>query len=62
MVYLTGYGFPLWRGGPMLYADTVGLFNVERAIRRYAQARNGDAWDLAPGLVERAAQGQRFNH
>ena len=28
MVYLTGYGFPLWRGGPMCYADTVGLFNV----------------------------------
>ncbi|MGH8820958.1 MAG: 3-hydroxyacyl-CoA dehydrogenase NAD-binding domain-containing protein, partial [Rhodoferax sp.] len=28
MVYLTGYGFPLWRGGPMLYADQVGLFNV----------------------------------
>ena len=28
MVYLTGYGFPLHRGGPMCYADTVGLFNV----------------------------------
>jgi 3-hydroxyacyl-CoA dehydrogenase len=28
MVYLTGYGFPLFRGGPMLYADTVGLYNV----------------------------------
>jgi 3-hydroxyacyl-CoA dehydrogenase len=61
MVYLTGYGFPVWRGGPMLYADTVGLFNVERAIRGYAQAHNGDAWELAPGLAERAAQGQRFN-
>ncbi len=61
MVYLTGYGFPLWRGGPMLYADTVGLFNVERAIRRYAAQPNGDAWDIAPGLVERAAEGRRFN-
>jgi len=61
MVYLTGYGFPLWRGGPMLYADAVGLFNIERAIRHYAQARNGDAWEIAPGLVERAAKGQRFN-
>jgi len=28
IVYLNGYGFPLWRGGPMLYADTVGLSNV----------------------------------
>ncbi|QYD70910.1 enoyl-CoA hydratase/isomerase family protein [Paraburkholderia edwinii] len=62
MVYLTGYGFPLWRGGPMLYADTVGLAEVERAIGRYAAAQpNGDAWDIAPGLVERATQGRRFN-
>ena len=28
MVYLTGYGFPMYRGGPMHYADQVGLFNV----------------------------------
>jgi 3-hydroxyacyl-CoA dehydrogenase len=61
MVYLTGYGFPLWRGGPMLYADTVGLYNVERAIRRYASQRNGDAWQVAASLVERAAQGRGFN-
>ncbi|CAB3750643.1 3-hydroxyacyl-CoA dehydrogenase NAD-binding domain-containing protein [Paraburkholderia humisilvae] len=61
MVYLTGYGFPLWRGGPMLYADTVGLAEVERAVRRYAAQPNGDAWEIAPGLVERAAQGRRFN-
>ena len=31
VVYLTGYGFPRYRGGPMLYADTVGLYNVVRA-------------------------------
>ena len=61
MVYLTGYGFPLWRGGPMLYADTVGLYNVERAIRRYAQQRNGEAWEVAPSIVELAANGGTFN-
>ncbi|MEM5437057.1 3-hydroxyacyl-CoA dehydrogenase NAD-binding domain-containing protein [Paraburkholderia diazotrophica] len=61
MVYLTGYGFPVWRGGPMLYADTVGLYNVERAIRRYATQANGDAWQIAPGIAERAAQGRGFN-
>nr|WP_057925325.1 3-hydroxyacyl-CoA dehydrogenase NAD-binding domain-containing protein [Burkholderia ambifaria] len=61
MVYLTGYGFPLWRGGPMLYADMVGLYNVERAIRRYAAAPNGDAWQLAPSIVELAAAGRGFN-
>ncbi|KAB0654918.1 3-hydroxyacyl-CoA dehydrogenase NAD-binding domain-containing protein [Burkholderia diffusa] len=61
MVYLTGYGFPLWRGGPMLYADMVGLYNVERAIRRYAAAPNGDAWQLAPSIVELAKAGRGFN-
>ncbi|CAB3717551.1 3-hydroxyacyl-CoA dehydrogenase NAD-binding domain-containing protein [Paraburkholderia rhynchosiae] len=61
MVYLTGYGFPLYRGGPMLYADTVGLYNVERAIRRYASRPNGDAWQLAPRIAELAAQGRGFN-
>ncbi|MEX3961306.1 3-hydroxyacyl-CoA dehydrogenase NAD-binding domain-containing protein [Paraburkholderia sp. EG286B] len=61
MVYLTGYGFPLWRGGPMLYADTVGLYNVERAIRRYAQQRNGEAWEVAPSIVELADSGGTFN-
>ncbi|AOI57741.1 3-hydroxyacyl-CoA dehydrogenase NAD-binding domain-containing protein [Burkholderia diffusa] len=61
MVYLTGYGFPLWRGGPMLYADMVGLYNVERAIRRYAAAPNGDAWQLASSIVELAKAGRGFN-
>ena len=36
IVYLTGYGFPLYRGGPMLYADMVGLYNVVRSIERFA--------------------------
>ena len=37
VVYLTGYGFPPFRGGPMRYADTLGLYNVERAMRRLAR-------------------------
>ena len=61
MVYLTGYGFPLYRGGPMLYADTVGLYNVERAMRRLAAQPNGDAWQIAPSIVELAAKGGTFN-
>ncbi|MFP4891347.1 3-hydroxyacyl-CoA dehydrogenase NAD-binding domain-containing protein [Paraburkholderia sp. EG304] len=61
MVYLTGYGFPLYRGGPMLYADTVELYNVERAIRRYAARPNGDAWKLAPSIAKLAAEGRGFN-
>lgn len=61
MVYLTGYGFPLHRGGPMLYADTIGLYNVERAIRKYAAQQNGDAWKTAARVNELAAQGKGFN-
>jgi 3-hydroxyacyl-CoA dehydrogenase len=62
MVYLTGYGFPLFRGGPMFYADTVGLPNVLAAIERFAAGRNGDAWQPAPLLARLAAQGRGFNN
>jgi 3-hydroxyacyl-CoA dehydrogenase len=61
MVYLTGYGFPLHRGGPMLYADTVGLYNVERAMRKYAAQPNGDAWQPAASVTGLAAAGRGFN-
>ncbi|MFC3106641.1 3-hydroxyacyl-CoA dehydrogenase NAD-binding domain-containing protein [Undibacterium arcticum] len=61
MVYLTGYGFPLFRGGPMFYADTVGLLNVSMAMEKYAKGRNGSAWKPAPLLVKLAAEGKTFN-
>ncbi|MRV75184.1 3-hydroxyacyl-CoA dehydrogenase [Duganella sp. FT92W] len=61
MVYLTGYGFPLHRGGPMFYADTVGLPNVLGAMERMARGRHGDAWKPAPLLVKLAAEGKGFN-
>ncbi|SAK77683.1 fatty acid degradation protein [Caballeronia hypogeia] len=61
MVYLTGYGFPLWRGGPMLYADTVGLYNVERTMRKYAKQANGEAWEPAARVTRLAAADGRFN-
>jgi 3-hydroxyacyl-CoA dehydrogenase len=61
MVYLTGYGFPLFRGGPMFYADTVGLPNVVMAMEKYAKGRHGDAWKPAPLLAKLAAEGKTFN-
>ena len=63
VVYLTGYGFPLYRGGPMHYADTVGLFNVIRAMRRFAASGGGDPafWQPAPLLARLAGEGQTFN-
>ncbi|MCW5663115.1 MAG: enoyl-CoA hydratase/isomerase family protein [Piscinibacter sp.] len=63
MVYLTGYGFPLWRGGPMKYADEVGLFNVVQAMKRFAANPNDDAafWQPAPLLAKLVAEGRTFN-
>ncbi|MBI3526169.1 MAG: enoyl-CoA hydratase/isomerase family protein [Betaproteobacteria bacterium] len=61
MVYLTGYGFPFHRGGPMLYADTVGLPNVVNAMRKYARGRHGEFWKPAPLLAKLAAEGKTFN-
>ena len=61
MVYLTGYGFPLHRGGPMFYADTVGLPNVVAAMEKYAKGRHGEFWKPAPLLARLAAEGKTFN-
>ena len=61
MVYLTGYGFPLHRGGPMFYADTVGLPNVVMAMEKFAKGRHGDAWKVAPLLARLAGEGKTFN-
>ena len=62
MVYLTGYGFPLFRGGPMCYADTVGLFNVAQRMKQFAQNPLDDAnfWKPAPLLARLADEGKRF--
>jgi 3-hydroxyacyl-CoA dehydrogenase len=62
MVYLTGYGFPLWRGGPMCYADQQGLFNVVQAMKRFAQNPHDDAsfWQPAPLLARLVAEGKTF--
>ena len=61
MVYLAGYGFPRTRGGPMFYADTVGLKNVVAAIEKYAKGYQGKCWQVAPLLAQLAAEGKTFN-
>jgi len=61
MVYLTGYGFPPYRGGPMFYADTVGLDKVLASIQRFQKGYKGDQWKPAPLLVKLAKEGRRFN-
>jgi 3-hydroxyacyl-CoA dehydrogenase len=63
VVYLMGYGFPIYRGGPMNYADQVGLFNVVQAMNRFAQNPLDDAnfWKPAPLLAKLVAEGKTFN-
>ena len=63
MVYLTGYGFPIYRGGPMHYASELGLINVVQAMQRFAQNPNDDAefWKPAPLLARLAAEGKSFS-
>ena len=62
-VYLTGYGFPLYRGGPMFFADEFGLYNVVRSMKRFAANPHGDPgfWKPAPLLASLASDGKRFN-
>jgi 3-hydroxyacyl-CoA dehydrogenase len=63
IVYIFGYGFPAHRGGPMNYADQVGLFNVVQAMNRFAQNPLDDAkfWQPAPLLAKLSAEGKSFN-
>ena len=61
MVYLTGYGFPPYRGGPMFYADTVGLKNVLNSIQKFQAGYQGSVWKPAPLLVKLANEGRKFN-
>lgn len=62
LVYLNGYGFPKERGGPMFYADTVGLGHVVQVLQRFADEPGADAsWRPAALLVKLAEEGRRFS-
>ncbi|MCQ4293354.1 3-hydroxyacyl-CoA dehydrogenase NAD-binding domain-containing protein [Pseudomonas stutzeri] len=59
VIYLNGYGFPAFRGGPMFYADSVGLDRVLARVKEL-HARCGDWWKPAPLLEKLAAEGRTF--
>jgi 3-hydroxyacyl-CoA dehydrogenase len=60
VVYIAGYGFPDFRGGPIFYADSVGLPNILRTMRGFAQGHQPDAWRPAALLERLAAEGRTF--
>ncbi|MGO9429336.1 3-hydroxyacyl-CoA dehydrogenase NAD-binding domain-containing protein [Rhodoblastus sp.] len=58
IVYLSGYGFPAHRGGPMLYADEVGLYKVARRMKEFAANSGDNFWTPAPLIAQRVAEGK----
>ena len=59
VVWIYGYGFPAFRGGPLRWADSVGLLTIVDDMREFAQV-HGEAWKPAPLLHELAASGGTF--
>ena len=59
IIYLNGYGFPAYRGGPMWYADTVGLKKVYERILDF-ERQHGKLWTPAPLLKQLAKEGRTF--
>ncbi len=62
MVYITGYGFPIFRGGPMQYANEFGLFNMVQAMKRFQSNPHDDAafWEPAPLIQRLVAESKTF--
>ncbi|HSD75302.1 MAG TPA: 3-hydroxyacyl-CoA dehydrogenase NAD-binding domain-containing protein [Steroidobacteraceae bacterium] len=61
VIWALGYGFPRYRGGPMFYADTLGLDAVRDAMRRLASRHGAQHWQLAPLLEQLANEAGTFS-
>jgi 3-hydroxyacyl-CoA dehydrogenase len=63
LVYLTGYGFPIWRGGPMHYAESRSLYEVARRMRQFVELPGADRefWQPAERLQQCIASGEGFD-
>ncbi len=59
IIYINGYGYPAWRGGPMWYADTVGLKKIFDRVRQFHE-EHGELWEPAPLLKRLAEEGKTF--
>lgn len=61
VVYVYGYGWPVYRGGPMHYANSLGLDKVLEKLRAYQQSSGSDFWEPSQYLVDLAGRGERFS-
>ncbi len=59
IIYINGYGYPAWRGGPMWYADTVGLKKVYDRVCEFHE-QHGELWEPAPLLKQLVEAGKTF--
>jgi 3-hydroxyacyl-CoA dehydrogenase len=60
VIWINGYGWPVYTGGPMFWADTMGLDTVVAKIKKYGETLEGDHWKLSPLLETLAAEGKTF--
>ena len=60
VVYVYGYGWPIYRGGPMHYANSIGLGKVVEKLRHYQDKTGDDFWTPSPYLVNLAENGKKF--
>lgn len=60
IVWIYGYGFPVYRGGPMFYADQVGLKKIYEAILKYKDIVGAQYWEPSPLLAKLAKEGKGF--
>ena len=60
IVWIYGYGFPVYRGGPMFWADEVGLGKILEAVNRYRERVGAEYWTPSPLLERLAAAGKGF--
>ena len=60
IVWINGYGFPIGKGGPMHWADSVGLAKIAAALKDYAKASGDATLEPAPLLAKLAGEGKGF--
>ncbi|MEE2778155.1 MAG: 3-hydroxyacyl-CoA dehydrogenase NAD-binding domain-containing protein [Acidobacteriota bacterium] len=61
VVWVNGYGWPVYRGGPMFWAGLVGLGEVAAKINHYSETLGGDHWQISPLLQQLADDGKKFS-
>ena len=60
VVWVNGYGWPVYRGGPMYYADAVGLDNVLAKLKEFGERDGGDFWKPAALIEKLVSEGKSF--